>query len=1054
MADALAAVIAAVADGVSPSAVATSAGLIPPPSAPSVAPAVAPVASPACSACLLSPCVTEDACGAVRKQASLASDAAPSTVDPIALHYLSASGFIVTHINDVRVHTQRPPALVAALHMEGMQVARVDTVSVDAISTPAAASLLRPSAAQAAADSVLRAHARAWRAHFEGRGTGAAPLEPPLPCSPDGDWAPARHRCHRPTEWRDEMAQSDLCDTLEGAHFFAQRIASDAPLPPSSLSPVNTGCMTVEARRAQHAYWLVTTGAALAATTEGVTWLDAVQHMQQALLRAASFYLHIDEEAALAHLDDPLLANLVAFAGAARGLFADARADGKSRDDRSVALRIVSAVAADPRLHRDGAAPPTDHDARAGSSDRAFEPMARVDFRPHANDTPAMIALARASGALADAPASLTDDLCPGATEGHKERLLLAPFLLHHSRSHGCADARLCADAIAIWHIATNCPLPLRPDGDTGAALAEAAATRTAHPPAPGTTEEAQLHTQIEGLLQSGVIAQVAAGATPTIVDAGIFCVAKLATAMDADSAAATAAALGGDVTALRAATDAEAQLVWSGEGLHSPGGIMAALTAAHGGVAKLRLVYDGRRASPLLADLPHRMPSLSHLGRRIRRDGWLFTLDLAGGFHHVVMAASARPYLRFKWRDKLYEWQRLPFGIKQSSFFFCFFTSALGDMLRAAGIDVICVYVDDIIMIADTEEAAAAALDLARTILRALGVAVAEAKTRGPAQRITLLGLRVDTVAMHITLPEERLYHIHLDLAILATVPVGTWVPSEWVQTLVGRLSWLASIARHLMPWMGPAWYLRALTEGHHMVDPARTTGLLHFIQRMRSYVGVRGTSLRGGALLPPPTVGSAHTIASDAAGTGLFGNGVGAFGAIRDGVAVWARFTRAMASAASSTTLELYAALAAAVQLMQAGDTVMVVTDSSATAASLNSGAAAASRAHRRFLRAYHHLAYELGASFAVCHQPRELLTACDELSNAATIDDARHAMLSWCDRRKVAPITVLHAPVFTVDDEGVVTITHKCASVDCDDAAHCEHPVAGRTPEAGGL
>ena len=78
----------------------------------------------------------------------------------------------------------------------------------------------------------------------------------------------------------------------------------------------------------------------------------------------------------------------------------------------------------------------------------------------------------------------------------------------------------------------------------------------------------------------------------------------------------------------------------------------------------KQRLILDLRHVNQFLHIPKFRLDSLQLLSDIADLDDLMFSLDLASGYHQVLMAPSAFPYLGFCWDGVFYVYKVLPFGL------------------------------------------------------------------------------------------------------------------------------------------------------------------------------------------------------------------------------------------------------------------------------------------------------------------------------------------------------------------------------------------------------
>ena len=75
-------------------------------------------------------------------------------------------------------------------------------------------------------------------------------------------------------------------------------------------------------------------------------------------------------------------------------------------------------------------------------------------------------------------------------------------------------------------------------------------------------------------------------------------------------------------------------------------------------------------------------------------------------------------------------------------------------------------VYMDDILLMADTAAQAESHLKALTFLLTGLGFIINVQKSiTNPTQQIEFLGLKVDSVSLHSSLPGEKLHHIRMEV-------------------------------------------------------------------------------------------------------------------------------------------------------------------------------------------------------------------------------------------------------------------------------------------------
>ena len=88
--------------------------------------------------------------------------------------------------------------------------------------------------------------------------------------------------------------------------------------------------------------------------------------------------------------------------------------------------------------------------------------------------------------------------------------------------------------------------------------------------------------------------------------------------------------------------------------------------------------------------------------------------------------------------------------------------------MMIGRGFHSVFVYLDDWLIIADTQAECQRALNTLLTLLRQLGFSISYSKVEHPTTRLTFLGISIDSVEMTLSLPTDKVKELHEILADL----------------------------------------------------------------------------------------------------------------------------------------------------------------------------------------------------------------------------------------------------------------------------------------------
>ena len=143
----------------------------------------------------------------------------------------------------------------------------------------------------------------------------------------------------------------------------------------------------------------------------------------------------------------------------------------------------------------------------------------------------------------------------------------------------------------------------------------------------------------------------------------------------------------------------------------------------------------------------PFGLPSPWDVGSCVKPGSFFAKYDIRDGFFHVPVHPDSwkRLVVRHPGTGRLMWAPRLPFGYVASPFIFCALTEAIANKLRkkAAGMGIhFFVFVDDYLVVGDTEELTLQGCAMLEAELEERGISWAPHKHRGPARCMEFLGL------------------------------------------------------------------------------------------------------------------------------------------------------------------------------------------------------------------------------------------------------------------------------------------------------------------------
>ena len=240
----------------------------------------------------------------------------------------------------------------------------------------------------------------------------------------------------------------------------------------------------------------------------------------------------------------------------------------------------------------------------------------------------------------------------------------------------------------------------------------------------------------------------------------------------------------------------------------------------------------------------PHfKMESIKTVKYLIQKDDWLTKLDLKDAYLSVPVNPCYRKYLKFRWLDQLWQFTVLPFGLNSAPYIFTKLMKPVIATLRRLGIRMV-LYLDDMILMANSQEKAREHFQCAANLLTSLGFILNRDKSvTSPSQQIEFLGFNLDSKTMMISLPSQKLTSLVKSVRQLAD---GTQTPLREIAQVLGTM-----VAAHPAILPAPLYYRQLewtktfyLNRGHSYDDTVPISediqsDLRWWIQEASSYNG-----------------------------------------------------------------------------------------------------------------------------------------------------------------------------------------------------------------------
>ena len=140
-----------------------------------------------------------------------------------------------------------------------------------------------------------------------------------------------------------------------------------------------------------------------------------------------------------------------------------------------------------------------------------------------------------------------------------------------------------------------------------------------------------------------------------------------------------------------------------------------------------------------------------------LRPNDFLTKIDLKDAYLTVLIWIHHQKFLQFIWRDTLWEFACLPFGLASAPCTFLRLLKPVVAQLRKMGIRLI-IYLDDMLIMAVSSNLAIEHTTIAVNLLTSLRFVLNKEKSvLVPTQELEFLGFLVNSVAMSLYLPRDK---------------------------------------------------------------------------------------------------------------------------------------------------------------------------------------------------------------------------------------------------------------------------------------------------------
>lgn len=156
--------------------------------------------------------------------------------------------------------------------------------------------------------------------------------------------------------------------------------------------------------------------------------------------------------------------------------------------------------------------------------------------------------------------------------------------------------------------------------------------------------------------------------------------------------------------------------------------------------------------------DNPHfKMEDFRSVSKVLNRNDFMAKVDLKDAYYSIPISPEDRKFLRFRFRQEIYEYTCLPFGLSCAPRVFTKLLKPLIIKLRKQKFRSV-VFLDDFLLLGCTEENLNSNVNATKELLTNLGFVInTEKSILNPTTEIEFLGFHFDSKDMSISLPERK---------------------------------------------------------------------------------------------------------------------------------------------------------------------------------------------------------------------------------------------------------------------------------------------------------
>jgi hypothetical protein len=243
---------------------------------------------------------------------------------------------------------------------------------------------------------------------------------------------------------------------------------------------------------------------------------------------------------------------------------------------------------------------------------------------------------------------------------------------------------------------------------------------------------------------------------------------------------------------------------------------VISALGAIPKADGSVRLIHDGSRpVGGAMNDYSTpdsvKFQSLQDACTLAKPNYYMAKIDLQAAYRSVPIHPDDYAATGLQWtfknaKEPVYLFDtRLPFGSNKGPAIFHRLSQAIRRCMVRRGFQGTIAYIDDFFLCAPTYEECQHWMAVLIALVRKLGFLISWKKVVGPSQKLTFLGVEIDTTRSTVALDQDKLSQLRQELLAFSKRKRAT---KQQLQSLAGKLNWASSVVR------GGRFFLRRIID------------------------------------------------------------------------------------------------------------------------------------------------------------------------------------------------------------------------------------------------